>query len=158
MFGTSTNVRPRLHQRHELVVDVAVAHAVREGVDAGLQQPLRVLEREDVRGDAELVLVRFVDDGAVELGRQLLELAVAIVDPDLDDVDLLRGVLLHGLARPRPRVVIQYGAVGAARLRRRDAAAGREEARRARDRLRALIWNGASPVSCPRLSAALTPK
>ena len=100
-----------------------------------LQQPLRILEREDVRGDAQLVLVRLVDDRAVELRRQLLVLAVAVVHPDLDDVDLLAPPAPAPPCAPRPRVVIQYGAVGPARLRRGDAAAGGEEPRRAGDRL-----------------------
>ena len=67
------------------------------------QQPLRVLEREQVRGHAERVLVRLVDDRAVQVGRQLLELPVPVVDPDLDDVDLLRGELLHAPCALRPR-------------------------------------------------------
>ena len=37
--------------------------------------------------------------GAVEIGRQLLVLAVAVVDPDLDEVDFPRGQLLHRLPR-----------------------------------------------------------
>ena len=84
-----------------------------------------------------LLLVRFIDHRAVERRRQLRELAVAIVDPDLDDVDLLRGVLLDGLAaflRRRDPV----GHFGAALLRRGDAAAGGEDARQARRGLAAL--------------------
>ena len=52
------------------LVDVAVAHPVGEGIDAGLPA-LRIIQREDVRGHTQLVPVRFVDDGAVELRRQL---------------------------------------------------------------------------------------
>ena len=37
-----------------------------------------------------LVALRFVDHRGVERGRQLWELAVAIVDPDLDEVDVAR--------------------------------------------------------------------
>ena len=74
--------------------------------------------------------------GAVELRRQLLVLAVAIVDPDLDDVDLLRGELLHRLAAlGLGRDPVRH--VGAARLGHGDAAAGAEEARGAGDRLAA---------------------
>ena len=62
--------------RHELVVDVLVANAVRERVEPGAHQPLRILEVEDVRGDAQPVLVRLVDDGGIQLGRQLLDLAI----------------------------------------------------------------------------------
>ena len=65
-----------------------------------------------------LVLVRFVDDRGVELGRELLHRAHAIVDPDLDDVDFLRGVLVHRLARLGDRRhPVRRGR--AARLRRR---------------------------------------
>ena len=52
----------RLEHGNELVVDVLVAHAVRERVDAGADQPLGVLEIEDVRGDPQAALVRLVDD------------------------------------------------------------------------------------------------
>jgi hypothetical protein len=42
---------PLLPERDELVVDVTVADAVRERVDTGAEERLRVVEREDVRGD-----------------------------------------------------------------------------------------------------------
>ena len=68
---------------HQFVVDVPVAHAMRERVDPGTYEPLRVLESEDVRGDPEPSLVRLVDDGAIEFRSQLLVLAIPCVDPDL---------------------------------------------------------------------------
>ena len=86
--GREDQVRTLLEHRHQLVVDVLVANAVRERVEPGADEPLGVLQIEDVRGDPQPALVRLVDDGAVDLGRQLLVLAVAGVDPDLDDVDL----------------------------------------------------------------------
>ena len=90
------------------------------------ERRLRVFERVDVRDHPEAVLVRFVDDRAVELGRQLLHGAQAIVDPELDDVDFLRGVFLHRLARlgDRRHPVRRRRP---ARLRSRDPAARREE-------------------------------
>ena len=102
-FGTTTTFGRCLEERQPLVVDVAVAHAVGERINARPQQPLRIVEREDVRGHPQSALVRFLDDRAVEVRRQLLVLPVAVVDPDLDDVDLLRGELLDGLARLRRR-------------------------------------------------------
>ena len=93
------HVRMLFDQPHELIVDVLVACGdVREGVEVGAQRALRVLERKDVRGRAQLVLVRFVDHRAVQIRRQLLELAHPVVDPDLDDVDFLGGEFLHGFA------------------------------------------------------------
>jgi hypothetical protein len=52
-----------------------------------------------VRDHARTVLVRFVDDRAVERRRKLLYSAVAIVDPDLDEVHLSRDLIADGLAR-----------------------------------------------------------
>ena len=61
------HVRPLAQQREQFLVDVLVANDVAEAVDAGAQQILRVLERGDVRHDADAVLVRFVDDRAIEI-------------------------------------------------------------------------------------------
>jgi hypothetical protein len=47
--GAEHQVRTLLHERHELIVDVPVAHAVREGVDARAHQPPGVLQGEDMR-------------------------------------------------------------------------------------------------------------
>ena len=62
----------------------------------GPEKPFRVLQREawavtEGRGRWGLV-----DDGTVQIRRQLLVLAVAVVDPDLDDVDGFGGQLLDG--------------------------------------------------------------
>jgi hypothetical protein len=46
----------------------------------------------------ESSLARLVDDGAINFGSQLLVLAIPCVDPDLDDVDLVRRELLDRLA------------------------------------------------------------
>src|SRR5690606_9995451 len=66
--------------------------------------------------------VRLVDDRAIELRRKLLVLPVAIVHPDLDEVDLALGELAHG------RAALLLGrdpvwSLGAAGLGHRDAAA-----------------------------------
>ena len=110
---------------------------MREGVDAGRQQSLGIFEGENVRGDTELQFVRLVNHGSVERRRQLRKLAIAIVDPDLDQVDLLGGLFPHGLAglglRRNP-----VGYLGAALLWCRDAAAGQVEPGEARRGLRAL--------------------
>ena len=127
-----------LPQRQELVVDRAVANAVRERIDAGADQPLAVFEIEHMRGDAEALLVRLVDDRSVEVRRELLELAVAGVDPDLDDVDLLVGEVLNRLAAVRlARDPVRRR--DASRLGHGDAASGAEVTRRARNDLAADI-------------------
>jgi hypothetical protein len=54
-----------------------------------------------VRGNSQPAIVRFVDDGGILSGSHLLDLALALIDPDLDDVDLARGVLLNRLTRFR---------------------------------------------------------
>ena len=100
------------------------------------------------------LLVRLVDHRAVHIGRQLLVLPVAVVDPDLDDVDLLRRELLHRLAGfRRGGDPVRRGR--AARLRRGEPAAGREEARRAGNRLARISRHVV--VVLPMLIAALTP-
>ena len=60
------HVRPRLEQAHHLGVRFVIAEHVREAVDVGAQQILDVRERDDVRDDAQVVLVRFVDDRFVD--------------------------------------------------------------------------------------------
>ncbi len=65
---------------------------------AGAHQALRILELEDVRGDAKPVGVRLLDDGAIDFRGQLLVLAAPVIDPDLDDIDLAVRQLLHRLA------------------------------------------------------------
>ena len=115
-----------LEHRHQLVVDVPVAHAVGERVESGADQTLRVLELEDVRGDPEPALVGLVDDGAVDLGGELLVLAVPRVDPDLDDVDLAGRELLDRLPAFRvARDPVRHRR--APRLGHRDPAPGAEK-------------------------------
>ena len=107
---------------------------MREAVETCPQQALRVVQRVDVGRDAKLVLMRFVDDRAVELGRQLLVLPVAIVDPDLHHVDFLRSELLYSL----PRLCLGRHPVrrfGSARLRSCYAAAHCSQAGCARNRI-----------------------
>ena len=105
--------------------------------------------------DPQSVLVRLVDDGAINLRRQLLVLAVPGVDPDLDDVDLPLRELLHRLAAfrvGRDPVRHRY----APRLRHRDPAPGAEEAGGAGNGLAAHVEQ--LVLSVPMLSTALTPK
>ena len=52
-----------------------------------------------MHGDAQPLLVRLVDDGAVDLGRHLGRRAEVVVDADLHDVDFHRRVLVDQLAR-----------------------------------------------------------
>ena len=126
-----------LHDRlHHLVVHLCVACEVREAVDAGGDQPLRIGEIEDVRVDADAALVRLVDDGAIERRTQLGCAAVAVVDPDLDEVDLLCCELPHiapAFCVRRDVVRNALVRVGARPcIRRAHAAAGREQTRAAK--------------------------
>ena len=116
--------------RHELVVQVLVANAMRERVEAGAQRALRILERVDVRDRAQSLLVRLVDDGGVELRRQLLHRSHAVVNPELDDVDLLGGLFVDRRARlgDGRHPVRRHRA---SRLGTRDAATCGKETRRA---------------------------
>ena len=127
--------RPLLEHARRTRRRCRLAHAVRERVDAAAHELFRIGEVILVRGHAQAVRVGFLDDGAVELGRELRVLAHAVVDPDLDDVDAERGLLTHAgapfLGRRDP-----VRNVGAARLRRREAAARRAIQRVAGDRPR----------------------
>jgi len=118
-----------------LVIHLLVSDHVREAVDSCGDKAFRVGEVEDVGIDADTVLVRFVDDRAVQRSAQLGGPAVAIVDPDLDEVDLLCGKLPHVAAR----LVVRRDVVGDAAIglraracvRRAHPAAGGEQTRAA---------------------------
>ena len=74
---------------------------MRKCVDAGAQKSLGVFEGEDVGRDAQPVLMGLVDDRAVKLRRELADRAVPVVHPNLDEVNLSGGELLHSLASVR---------------------------------------------------------
>src|SRR5439155_2554416 len=86
-----------LDQRYDLIIDVFVAYRVSKSIETGAQKILCVHKSNDVSGDAKVVLMRFVDNGAVEFRAQFLVLAVAVIDPDLDEVGFLYCQLLYGL-------------------------------------------------------------
>ena len=95
------DLRPFLQQSKQLVVHVAITDRMKEPIDARPKKTLRIVERRDVCEHAQLMLVRLVDDGAIQDGAQLRHRAVAVVDPDLDEVDVLRRQfpdVLSGLA------------------------------------------------------------
>jgi hypothetical protein len=107
-------------------------------VEVGAHEAFGVLHIEDVGGDAQAELVRLVDHRTIDLRRHLLVLIVAGIDPDLDDVDLLRRELLHRLAtlllsrdpvRHRDATGLGHG----------DAASGAEETGGARNDLAAHV-------------------
>ena len=87
-----------------LVVHVGVANAVRERVEVGdAASAFASAKFEEVRRHANPALLCASSITArVELGRELLVHTVAVVDPDLDDVDRERGLLAHGRCAPRP--------------------------------------------------------
>src|SRR5262245_60598832 len=70
---------------------------MRERVKPGAHESLRIVHVEDVRCDPQPAVVRLIDDGAILRGSHLLDLALALVDPDFDDVSPVRGVLLNRL-------------------------------------------------------------
>ena len=66
---------------------------MKESVHARLDQIPRVGQVIDVGHHAQVVFVRFVDDRPIERRAQLLHGAVAIVDPDFQEVRFPRGQL-----------------------------------------------------------------
>ena len=123
------DVRVLPDDRHVLAVDVLVAHAVREPVHARLQQILAVLQREDVRDDARVALVGFVDDRAVDVRLQLRHGAEAVVHPDLDDGHFARDQFLDFF----PSFGLALGAVRHAQAIRRRRACHRRRGNPAAD-------------------------
>src|SRR5690606_35800879 len=59
------------------------------------QQLLGIFQFKDVGRDATVVRVGFLDDGAIELWRQLFVLAVTAIHPNFDDVDTARYFFAH---------------------------------------------------------------
>ena len=105
---------------------------MREDVEVGAHQPLGIFHVEDVRGDANAGLVRLVDDGGILFRGDLLDLAVPVVDPDLDDLNVERGIVPDSLAALLLGLDLERRTH---RLFAGDAASGAEEARGAGDHL-----------------------
>ena len=74
-------------QRHEFIIDILIANAMGKDVHIGAKQALGIIEIEDVRRNADAVLVRFIDGGTIQFRSELLVLSVAVIDPELDQVD-----------------------------------------------------------------------
>ena len=83
-------------QQDELVVDLFIAHQMREAFDARSHQTLGVLQIENVRDGAQTVLVGFVDGRPIEFRSELLLGMVSVVHPNLDEVGMVRGQIPHG--------------------------------------------------------------
>src|SRR4029434_8859831 len=79
---------------------------------------------------AQPAIVRLIDNGGILLRSHLLDLALALVDPDLDDVSPVRGVLLNRLTGFSLAVDLERRA---ARFVSGDALSRAEEARGTRD-------------------------
>ncbi len=88
-----------LRELDEFVVDFLVADAVQEPLDAGAHQELGVVEVEDVGDRRQALLAGLVGGRREHLRRELLLAAVAAVDPDLDEIGLVRREVLDGPAR-----------------------------------------------------------
>ena len=117
-----------LEQPHQLVIDVA--DHVRKDVDATSEQVLGVFQIGGVNGDAHVPPMRLVDDGAIEVGRELPDGAASIVHPGLDDPHVPPGEFFDGgacalLGRHRIRRVAHV--VGTDLGERREAATGRQK-------------------------------
>jgi hypothetical protein len=103
---------------------------MRECIDPRAHEPLRVLQLENVGDDAQAPLVRLIDDAAVDFRGELLVFAATGVDPNLDNVDLPSGKILHRLAPLRlGGDPVRHR--GTSRLGHRNAAAGTQKPRRA---------------------------
>src|SRR2546425_7400063 len=109
---------------------------MREAVDAGGGELERVVVIENVCRDLEAEPVALLDRRTRQRNGELRRAATAVVDPDLDDIDLLCGLLLHGASRLSlgRDLVGEIGIDGIARtgVRRAHAAAGEQEARAAK--------------------------
>ena len=119
-----------LEQRQQLLVDVA--DHVGEDVDARAQERLRVVDARGVHGDAHAVLVRLVQDRAIQVGRQRLDGPASRVDPHLDQRDAALRQFLHVGACPLHRRHDIRGVAHVVRadlLERRQAAPRRQESR-----------------------------
>jgi len=77
-------------------------------------------------------IVRLIDDGGILRGSHLLDFALALVNPNFDDVSPVCGVLLNGLAGFRLAVDLERRP---ARFDSGDAFSGAEIARGAGDQL-----------------------
>ena len=129
-----------------------------ERIDAGADQSFAVFKIENVRGDAKVVLVRLIDDRAVQVRRQLSEFAVPCINPDFDDIDLLLREFLNGLAAFRlGGDPMRRG--DAAGLRQGDAASRAEEASGVRHGMAAEIENivGVKAHAQRRADAVISP-
>ena len=60
---------PAFELSDERRIDILIANAVRDDIEAGAHEPFRVCEVEEVRRDSEVALVRFVDQRRVGFGR-----------------------------------------------------------------------------------------
>ena len=91
-------MRALLPECEDLVVNIHVSDSVRKRIDACAEKPLRVLKPKDVRRDTKTVRVGLVDDRTVEGWGQPLVLPAAVVDPDLDEIYLLRRQFADGIS------------------------------------------------------------
>ena len=126
----------RLHLGDERGVHHLVADQVHEAVDAGVDELMGVVEVVDMGQRHQALGVRLLDDRPIEVRGELLDAAVAVVDPDLHRVRPLGLQLAHALT-PLLRRGDRERRVGDGRkarpaVGRRHAAAGREQPRRVR--------------------------
>ena len=81
-----------------LVIDLPIANAVQEPLDAGADHPLGVFEIEDVSDHAQVVLMCLIGRRLIDVARHLLLRAVAVVDPQLHEIGLVRREIADGLS------------------------------------------------------------
>ncbi len=102
--GRNVDRAVQFHEREQLVVDLLVAHAVADHVDACGDQPFHVVEEKHVRHHAQSAPVRFVDDRADNFMRHRRPATEVRIDPNLHDIGLFAcefGELLAGFFRRR---------------------------------------------------------
>src|SRR5262249_15067926 len=85
-----------LHCRDQLVVDIAVTDAADKSINPGLDQIFCVGQLENFGNNLQIPLVCFVDGGAINAGLNLCPFPIAVIDPELDGINLLFRQLRHG--------------------------------------------------------------
>ena len=72
----------------KFIIDILIPNAMGKDVHIRAQQALGIRKIEDVRGNPDAVLVRFIDGSAIQFRSELLKLPVPVIDPELDQVDV----------------------------------------------------------------------
>ena len=88
-----------LHQTNKFVVYLAVTNAVGDVIHSRTQHALGVFQQNDMRRSAISILVRFVNDGLIDLRAHFLACAKEIIDTHFYDVGLVANQFVDALSR-----------------------------------------------------------